>query len=255
MPRTSPIRAKLALGSSCKALMTRRSSTSETCRISVTGPASQVRTPHTGDGSRHDRPRDPVPASRAPLPRRTTSRAPAIAGPGKKEVLMDRKWWTLGVVCAATFMLLLDVTIVVVALPDIQSKLGASFSEVQWVTDAYALSLAALLLTCGALADRYGRKRLFLVGMVVFTLGSVLCGAAQDPTMLVLSRAAQGIGGAMLFATSLALLATSFQGRERGVAFGIWGAVTGISTALGPILGGAITSGFSWRGVFWVNLP
>jgi EmrB/QacA subfamily drug resistance transporter len=168
---------------------------------------------------------------------------------------MDRKWWTLGVVCAATFMLLLDVTIVVVALPDIQSKLGASFSEVQWVTDAYALSLAALLLTCGALADRYGRKRLFLVGMVVFTLGSVLCGAAQDPTMLVLSRAAQGIGGAMLFATSLALLATSFQGRERGVAFGIWGAVTGISTALGPILGGAITSGISWRGVFWVNLP
>jgi EmrB/QacA subfamily drug resistance transporter len=168
---------------------------------------------------------------------------------------MDRKWWTLGVVCAATFMLLLDVTIVVVALPDIQTKLHTSFSDVQWVTDAYALTLAALLLTSGALADRYGRKLLFLVGMVIFTAGSALCAAAQSPLMLILSRAGQGIGGAILFSTSLALLAMSFQGRERGIAFGIWGAVTGVSTALGPILGGAITSGISWRGVFWVNIP
>lgn len=168
---------------------------------------------------------------------------------------MERKWWTLGVICAATFMLLLDVTIVVVALPDIQTSLGASFGEVQWVTDAYALTLAALLLTTGALADRYGRKRLFLTGMTIFTAGSALCAAAQDPTMLVLSRAVQGVGGAVLFATSLALLATTFHGRERGTAFGIWGAVTGVATALGPILGGAITSGLSWRGVFWVNLP
>lgn len=168
---------------------------------------------------------------------------------------MNHKWWTLGVVCAATFMLLLDVTIVVVALPDIQTRLGASFGEVQWVTDAYALTLAALLLTAGALADRYGRKLLFIIGMIIFTLGSALCAAAQSPTMLVLSRAAQGVGGAILFSTSLALLAMTFQGRERGVAFGIWGAVTGISTALGPILGGAITSGISWRGVFWVNIP
>lgn len=168
---------------------------------------------------------------------------------------MDRKWWTLGVVCAATFMLLLDVTIVIVALPDIQTSLGASFGEVQWVTDAYALTLAALLLTAGALADRYGRRLLFVIGLIVFTLGSALCALAQDPTMLVLSRAAQGVGGAILFSTSLALLAMTFHGRERGVAFGIWGAVTGISTALGPILGGAITTGISWRGVFWVNLP
>ncbi|WGL50743.1 MFS transporter [Nocardioides sp. BP30] len=168
---------------------------------------------------------------------------------------MDRKWWTLGVVCAATFMLLLDVTIVVVALPDIQTSLHTSFSDVQWVTDAYALTLAALLLTSGALADRYGRKRLFLIGLTIFTVGSALCAAAQSPLMLVLSRAAQGIGGAVLFATALALLAMSFHGRERGVAFGVWGAVTGVATALGPILGGAITSGLSWRGVFWVNIP
>jgi EmrB/QacA subfamily drug resistance transporter len=168
---------------------------------------------------------------------------------------MDRKWWTLGVICAATFMLLLDVTIVVVALPDIQAKLHTSFSDVQWVTDAYALTLAALLLTSGALADRYGRKLVFMIGMAIFTLGSALCAAAQSPLMLILSRAGQGIGGAMLFSTSLALLAMSFHGRERGMAFGIWGAVTGVSSALGPVLGGAITSGISWRGVFWVNIP
>ncbi len=168
---------------------------------------------------------------------------------------MERKWWTLLVVCAGTFMLLLDVTIVVVALPDIQHALDASFSEVQWVTDAYALTLAALLLTSGSLADRFGRRRLFVIGLVVFTGGSLLCAVSVDPLMLIISRAVQGIGGAALFATSLALLAMSFHGRERGVAFGVWGAVTGISTALGPILGGIITTGISWRGIFWVNLP
>ncbi|MGC5256830.1 MFS transporter [Gordonia sp. DT218] len=168
---------------------------------------------------------------------------------------MARRWWTLVVVCAATFMLLLDVTIVVVALPDIQHALGASFSQLQWVTDAYALALAALLLTSGSLADRFGRKLVFVVGLVVFTLGSLLCGVAADPMMLVVSRAVQGVGGAMLFATSLALLASTFHGRERGVAFSAWGAVTGISTALGPILGGLITTGISWRGIFLVNLP
>ena len=168
---------------------------------------------------------------------------------------MTTKWWTLVAVCAGTFMLLLDVTIVNVALPDIQTSLGAHFSQLQWVVDAYALSLASLLLTAGALADRFGRRLLFAVGMVVFTLGSLLCGVAQNPEMLILSRAGQGIGGAVMFATSLALLANSFHGAERGTAFGIWGAVTGVSTALGPILGGVITSGISWRGIFLVNIP
>jgi len=168
---------------------------------------------------------------------------------------MERKWWTLVAVLAATFMLLLDITIVVVALPDIQQELHSSFSDVQWVVDAYALTLAALLLTSGSLADRYGRRLLFLVGLGIFTAGSALCAAAQTPLMLILSRAVQGVGGAVLFATSLSLLAMNFQGRERGVAFGAWGAVAGVSTALGPILGGLITSGVSWRGIFWVNLP
>src|SRR6202789_1042813 len=168
---------------------------------------------------------------------------------------MDKKWWTLIVVCAGTFMLLLDVTIVVVALPEIQQGIRSTFSEVQWVIDAYALTLASVLLTAGSLADRYGRRLLFTIGLIVFTLGSLLCGVAQSPIMLILSRSAQGIGGAILFATALALLAQSFHGKERGVAFGIWGGVTGVAVGLGPVLGGIITTGISWRGIFLVNLP
>ncbi len=168
---------------------------------------------------------------------------------------MDKKWWTLLAVCAGTFMLLLDVTIVVVALPDIQKALHANFGDVQWVVDAYALTLASLLLTGGVLADRYGRRRLFAIGLTIFTAGSLLCGLAQSPIMLIASRSAQGVGGAIMFATSLALLAQSFHGRDRGVAFGAWGAVTGVAVAAGPILGGVITTGITWRGIFLVNVP
>ncbi|SNQ50380.1 Drug resistance transporter, EmrB/QacA subfamily [Frankia canadensis] len=168
---------------------------------------------------------------------------------------MDRKWWTLLVVCGATFMLLLDVTIVIVALPEIQTGLHAGFADVQWVIDAYALTLASILLTAGSLADLYGRRLLFTVGFAIFTVGSLLCGLSQSALMLIISRGVQGVGGAILFATSLALLAHSFRGRDRGIAFGVWGAVTGIATSLGPILGGVITSGISWRGIFLVNVP
>jgi EmrB/QacA subfamily drug resistance transporter len=179
----------------------------------------------------------------------------AAGSSGEQADGVEKKWWTLVVVCAATFMLLLDVTIVIVALPTIQSGLNASFSEVQWVVDAYALTLASVLLTAGSLADRYGRRLLFTVGLIVFTLGSLLCGVAQSPIMLILSRSAQGVGGAILFATSLALLAQSFHGHERGTAFGVWGAVTGVAVGLGPVLGGVITTAISWRGIFLVNLP
>ena len=164
-------------------------------------------------------------------------------------------WWTLAAVCLGTFMLLLDVTIVIVALPDIQRSLGASSTDVQWVIDAYALSLAALLLTAGSLADLHGRRKVFIAGLAIFTVGSLLCGAAQSPTMLIVCRAVQGIGGAVMFSTSLALLAQSFQGAARGTAFGVWGAVTAMSTALGPVLGGILTTALSWRWVFFVNLP
>jgi EmrB/QacA subfamily drug resistance transporter len=165
------------------------------------------------------------------------------------------KWWTLVAVCLGTFMLLLDVTIVNVALPDIQQALHASFSDLQWVVDAYALTLAAFLLTAGSLADMYGRRLLYLIGLVVFTCASVLCGFAVSPLMLQLSRALQGVGGAIMFAVSLALLADAFRGKDRGTAFGIWGLITGLAVAIGPLLGGLLTSGLSWRWIFFVNVP
>lgn len=167
----------------------------------------------------------------------------------------DPKWWTLVAVCTGVFMLLLDITIVNVALPDIQTDLDASLSDLQWVIDAYALSLAALLLTAGSLADLYGRRRVFMIGLVIFTLGSVACGASQDVVLLCVSRALQGIGGAAMFATALALLASAFHGRDRGVAFGAFGATTGVAVAVGPVLGGVLTSGLSWRWIFFVNVP
>ncbi|HET7430297.1 MAG TPA: MFS transporter [Nocardioides sp.] len=167
----------------------------------------------------------------------------------------DPKWWTLTAVCTGVFMLLLDITIVNVALPDIQQELDASLSDLQWVIDAYALSLAALLLTAGSLADLFGRRRVFVIGLVVFTVGSVACGAAQDIFFLQVSRAFQGIGGAAMFSTALALLAAAFHGKDRGTAFGVFGATTGVAVAIGPVLGGALTSGISWRWIFFVNVP
>ncbi len=158
-------------------------------------------------------------------------------------------------VCLGTFMLLLDITVVNVALPDIQRALHASFSDLQWVVDAYALTLAAFLLTAGSLADMYGRRRLYLIGLVVFTCASALCGFAASTLMLQLSRALQGVGGAIMFAVSLALLADAFRGKDRGVAFGVWGTVTGLAVAIGPLLGGILTSGLSWRWIFFVNVP
>ena len=133
---------------------------------------------------------------------------------------MERKWWTLTVVCVATFMLLLDITIVNVALPNISSSLHASFSDIQWVIDAYALTLAAVLLTAGTLADRVGRRLVYSVGLVLFALASLLCALSPSALFLILARGGQGIGGAIMFATALALLAQEFHGRERGTAFG-----------------------------------
>ena len=126
---------------------------------------------------------------------------------------LDRKWWTLIAVCTATFMLLLDITVVNVALPDIQRSLNASFSDLQWVVDAYALTLAAFLLTAGVIGDMFGRREVFAVGLGVFSVSSLVCGLATSSLMLNLARAAQGVGGAVMFATSLALIAQAFSGR------------------------------------------
>jgi len=168
---------------------------------------------------------------------------------------MERKWWTLIAVSVAIFMLLLDITVVNVALPDIQRSLHSSFQDLQWVVNAYALTLAAFLLTAGALADLLGRRRVFVAGLIVFTISSAACGLSSTPLALNLARAVQGIGGAMMFATSLALIAQAFRGRERGVAFGIYGGVIGAAVAVGPVIGGVITAGIGWEWIFFVNVP
>src|SRR5271170_4908616 len=152
-------------------------------------------------------------------------------------------------------MLLLDITVVNVALPDIQRSLHSSFSDLQWVVDAYALTLATFLLTAGSVADLVGRKRVFIAGLFVFTISSAVCGLSTTPLMLNLARAVQGTGGAMMFATSLALIGQAFHGKERGTAFGVFGAVTGGAVAVGPVLGGVITTGLGWEWIFFVNVP
>jgi EmrB/QacA subfamily drug resistance transporter len=152
-------------------------------------------------------------------------------------------------------MLLLDITIVNVALPAIERALKASFSDLQWVVDAYALALATCVLTAGALADLFGRRRIFVIGIVLFTIASAACGIANDPLFLIIARGLQGLGGAAMFATALALISQEFHGRERGTAFGIWGATIGLAVAIGPLVGGMLTSWLSWRWIFLVNIP
>jgi EmrB/QacA subfamily drug resistance transporter len=169
---------------------------------------------------------------------------------------MERRWWTLLAVSVATFMLLLDITVVNVALPSIREDLGASFTDLQWVVDAYALTLAALVLTAGSLADRLGRRRLFAWGLGIFSVASLLCALAPDPTLLNLSRALQGVGGAVMFAVSLALVAQEFPaGRERGTAMGIYGATIGVAVAIGPLVGGALVDSLGWESIFYLNVP
>jgi EmrB/QacA subfamily drug resistance transporter len=168
---------------------------------------------------------------------------------------MARKWWTLVVVCVATFMLLLDITVVNTALPDIQEDLDASFTDLQWVIDAYTLTLAAFTLSAGSLADRLGRRRVFVWGLVIFTIASLACALATTATTLNVARAVQGVGGAVMFAVSLALIAQEFKGRDLGTATGIYGATIGGAVAIGPLVGGALTDGLGWESIFYLNVP
>src|SRR5256885_8059132 len=163
--------------------------------------------------------------------------------------------WTLVAVCVTTFMLLLDITIVNVALPSIQRRLHAGLTGLEWVVDAYALTLAALILTAGALADRFGRRLLFMVGVVVFTSASLLCGLAWNIVALDVARAIQGVGGAALFATALALIGHEYRGPERGGAIALWGATIGAAGASGPLVGGLLTDTLGWRGGFFLEVP
>jgi len=165
-----------------------------------------------------------------------------------------RKELTLVVVCVAAFMLLLDLTIVNVALVSVQRSIDASFNELQWIVDAYALALAAVLLAGGALSDRIGRKRVFIGGLVLFILASMACGLAPSALFLDLARGVQGIGGAAMLASAPALLANAYSGAALAKAFGAFGGISGLAIALGPLIGGALTS-IDWRWIFFVNVP
>jgi EmrB/QacA subfamily drug resistance transporter len=187
------------------------------------------------------------------------STRPSETPPATAARLDPHRWLALGVVLIAVFMQLMDISIVNVAIPSIQRELDASYSQVQWVLAGYQLAFAVVLITGGRLGDIYGRKRLFLIGVSGFTIASALCGFAQTPVMLVASRIFQGAMGALMFPQALSVTQVEFPQRERGAAFGITGAVIGLATISGPLLGGLLIAanlfGLDWRPIFLVNLP
>ncbi|HEV8194176.1 MAG TPA: MFS transporter, partial [Ktedonobacterales bacterium] len=174
-----------------------------------------------------------------------------------------RKWWALAAVSFGLFMALLDVTIVNVALPTIGNDLNATFADLQWVINAYSLTLAVLLVTAGRLGDLFGRKRFFMIGLGIFSFGSLLAAISGSVTVdgfshiqvLLAARVVQGLGGATMLPLALAIIAATFHGRQRGAAIGIYGGVTGLATALGPVIGGILVEKVSWQSIFYLNVP
>ena len=165
------------------------------------------------------------------------------------------RWWGLLAISLGVAMIIMDATIVSVSVPSIVADLGISSTEIQWVQEIYTLLFAALLLTWGRIADRVGRRRIMLTGVVIFVAASVLCAVAESGGVLILGRAVQGLGGSMILPTTLALLNANFQGRERGIAFAVWGSTIGGMAAIGPLLGGWLTENASWRWAFGINVP
>ena len=167
----------------------------------------------------------------------------------------NRKWWTLLALSFALFMIMLDNTIVNVALPSIQRDLGIGRSELEWTVTAYALTFAVLLLTGGKLADLLGRRLIFTIGLAVFTVSSLLCGLSSSATELIAARSVQGVGAALMMPATLSIITATFAARERGTAIGIWAGVSAMALAIGPLLGGIITEHLSWNWIFYVNVP
>jgi EmrB/QacA subfamily drug resistance transporter len=166
-----------------------------------------------------------------------------------------RNGWTLGIVSVALFMAVLDNLVVSVALPTIHRDLGASIQSLEWTVNAYVLAYAVLLLTGAALGDRFGRKRMFVIGLFVFTLASAAAALAPSTDLLVAARALQGAGAAIVTPLTLTLLAEAFPSERRGMAIGVWSGISGIAVAIGPLVGGAVVQGISWHWIFWINVP
>jgi EmrB/QacA subfamily drug resistance transporter len=167
----------------------------------------------------------------------------------------SRRWFGLVFISLGVALIIVDSTIVNVAVPSIVDDLGISSTQVQWVQEAYTLVFASLLLLFGSLADKFGRRRMLLIGIVIFTAASVLAGLAPTGDLLILARLVQGVGGAMVLPTTLSLINATFRGRERGIAFAVWGSTIGGMVAVGPLLGGWLTTAFSWRWAFGINVP
>jgi EmrB/QacA subfamily drug resistance transporter len=167
----------------------------------------------------------------------------------------NKKWWTLAAVAFGLFMIMLDNTVVNVALPSIQRELGMQLSELEWIVSGYALTFAALMLIGGKLADAYGRRLIFVVGIAVFTLASLACGLASSGEALIAARVAQGVGAALMNPATLSIIAVTFPPRQRGTAIGIWAGTSALALALGPLIGGLLTEHASWNWIFFVNVP
>ena len=167
----------------------------------------------------------------------------------------NRKWWTLGALAFALFMIMLDNTVVNVALPSIQRDLGIGLSELEWTVNAYALTFAVLMLTGGKLADFFGRRRIFLLGLAIFTLSSLVCGLATTGGTLIGARMVQGLGAALMLPATLSIISATFPPHQRGTAIGIWAGVSAMALAIGPLIGGLLTEHVDWSWIFFVNVP